>query len=225
VEQALRGSLLVGTAAAFVWGVLSVLLSPCHLGSIPLVVAWLDIQGLTSPRRAFGPAMFFSGGVALSIAGIGVVTALMGRMLGDLGGWINVLVAGLLLLAGLSLMELVPLSLPRANLARARHRGWLGAILLGLLFGAALGPCTFAFMAPVLGATLLAASTNTVASALLLGGYALGHTLTIALAGTFGAAVQGYLEWHGRGRWGRWARRGLGLLLIAVALYLVLWSR
>jgi len=51
----LGGAPAVALAAAFVWGILSMLLSPCHLASIPLVVAagtstglvqrWLDWHG------------------------------------------------------------------------------------------------------------------------------------------------------------------------------------
>jgi hypothetical protein len=42
LSRAVGGAVWVALSAAFVWGVLSILLSPCHLTSIPLIV------GLTS---------------------------------------------------------------------------------------------------------------------------------------------------------------------------------
>ena len=38
IGEAFEGSHAIGLGAAFVWGILSVLLSPCHLASIPLIV-------------------------------------------------------------------------------------------------------------------------------------------------------------------------------------------
>lgn len=38
---------------ALLWGILSVVLSPCHLSSIPLIVGFIDQQGRMSTRRAF----------------------------------------------------------------------------------------------------------------------------------------------------------------------------
>ena len=41
LSQAVEGAPALAMAAAFAWGVLSILLSPCHLASIPLVVGFI----------------------------------------------------------------------------------------------------------------------------------------------------------------------------------------
>ena len=67
--------------------------------------------------------------------------------------------------------------------ARSGHRGATGALLLGLVFGVALGPCTFAFMAPLLGIAFHASGTGGAARGVLLVAlYGLGHAAAIALA-------------------------------------------
>ena len=46
------------------------------------------------------------------------------------------------------------------GLKQTKAKGLLAALILGLLFGIALGPCTFAYMAPVLGIVFQTAQTN-----------------------------------------------------------------
>ena len=93
-----------------------------------------------------------SSGVVLlvSIALIGLLTALAGRMLGDLGSWGNWLVDGIFFVFGLHLWGLVPMSWSGPGTIGVQRKGLHAALLLGLVFGIALGPCTFAFMGPVL---------------------------------------------------------------------------
>jgi cytochrome c-type biogenesis protein len=92
-------------AAAFVWGVLSVALSPCHLSSVPLVVAYVSGGGdLPSGRRALGLSAAFAAGILASIAGIGAATAMAGRMLGDVGRVGTWLVAAVFFAVGLNLL-------------------------------------------------------------------------------------------------------------------------
>src|SRR5512136_1962595 len=98
LSQALDGSPALALGASFIWGILSILLSPCHLASIPLIVGFVDSQGRISTRRAFGISSLFAGGILVTIALIGAITAALGRMMGDIGGFANYLVAGIFFL-------------------------------------------------------------------------------------------------------------------------------
>ncbi|RLB96748.1 MAG: cytochrome C biosynthesis protein, partial [Deltaproteobacteria bacterium] len=61
VNQWMTGGLAVAAAGAFLWGMVSVLFSPCHLASIPLIVAYVGGQGTAvHPRRAAWYAGAFS---------------------------------------------------------------------------------------------------------------------------------------------------------------------
>ena len=53
LTRAVESTPLIAVGAAFMWGVLSIILSPCHLASIPLIVGFIDEQGGISTRRAF----------------------------------------------------------------------------------------------------------------------------------------------------------------------------
>lgn len=215
-------SFLTALAGSFLWGVLSILLSPCHLTSIPLVVGYISQQRSQSAWEAFKISLTFSLGILATIAAIGGITASMGRMMGDIGKWGNYLVAAVFIVVGLYLLEVIQLDFPGIGLMRSSKKGLWGALALGLIFGIALGPCTFAFMAPVLAVTLFAPESSFLKNFMLLALYGVGHCLLIVLAGTFSSVLQRYLKWNERSRGVTIMKKICGLLVIAGAIYLVL---
>ena len=72
LSLAVDGSGWIALLASFCWGVLSILLSPCHLASIPLIVGFIGDQGRMSTGRSFRISILFSIGILASIAAIGI---------------------------------------------------------------------------------------------------------------------------------------------------------
>ena len=196
LSHAVEGAPVIALGASAVWGILSIVLSPCHLASIPLIVGFISGQGRVSTARASGIATLFAVGILLTIAMIGAVTAAAGRMMGDVGRWGNYFVALIFFIVGLHLLGVVPMPWSGPGRVSMKQKGLLAAFLLGLFFGIALGPCTFAFMAPVLGVAFKAAKTNAVYGTSLLLAYGVGHCAVIVLAGTFTEVVQRFLNWN-----------------------------
>jgi cytochrome c-type biogenesis protein len=91
------------------------------------------------------------------------------------------------------------------------------------LFGVALGPCSFAFMAPLLALTFRYGATATAYGALLLALYGIGHAATIAVAGASAPLVQRYLRWTERSGAAARFRQCAGALVIAAGVYF-LWT-
>ena len=218
LTHAIEGTPLLAGLASFIWGILSILLSPCHLASIPLIVGFIDEQGRISTRRAFFISTLFAIGILITIAGIGAITALAGRMLGDIGSYGNYLVAAVFFVVGLHLLGLVPMPWSGPGDVGLKRKGALAAFILGLVFGVALGPCTFAYMAPILGVTFKLASTY---GALLLLLYGLGHCSIIVLAGTFTEVVQHYMNWNEYSKGAGILKKVCGCLVILGGLYLI----
>jgi cytochrome c-type biogenesis protein len=221
LSQAVEGAPLVALAAAAVWGVLSVVLSPCHLASIPLIVGFISGQGRGSPGRAFGIASLFAAGILITIAAIGAITAAAGRMMGDVGRWGNYFVAVIFMVVGLHLLGVIPMPWSGPGQVGMRRKGLLAAFLLGLIFGIALGPCTFAFMAPVLGVVFTAAKTSAVYAASLLLAYGVGHCSVIVAAGTSTELVQRFLNWNERSKGVTVVKCVCGVLVILGAGWLI----
>jgi cytochrome c-type biogenesis protein len=221
LTHAVQGTAWLAVTAAFGWGVLSVLLSPCHLASIPLIVGFIGRQGKTSTRHAFFTSTLFAAGILITIAAIGAITAAVGRMMGDIGRYGNYFVAAIFFIVGLQLLDVIPMPFSGPEQIGMKRKGALAAFILGLVFGIALGPCTFAFMAPMLAVTFKTASTSLVYGIILLAAYAVGHCSVIVVAGTCTELVQRYMNWNEKSK-GAVILRGIcGVLVLLGGLYLI----
>jgi cytochrome c-type biogenesis protein len=222
LSHAVEGSPLLAVAASFAWGVLSIVLSPCHLASIPLIIGFISGQGTEiTTRRAFVLSSLFASGILITIGAIGGITAAAGRMMGDIGVFGNYFVAVIFLVVGLHLLGVFPIPWSAPGRIGTKRQGAAAALLLGLVFGIALGPCTFAYMAPMLAVTFKLASTAPAWGILLLVVYGAGHCSVIVGAGTCTEIVQRYLHWTDRSRGAAILRGGRGILVILGGLYLL----
>lgn len=221
LTHAVEGTPLMAICAAFVWGVLSIILSPCHLASIPLIVGFIDDQGRISTRRAFFISTLFAIGILITIGAIGVITAAAGRMMGDVGRFGNYFVALIFFVVGLHLIGVIPMPWSGPGQVGMKRKGMLAAFIIGLVFGIALGPCTFAYMAPMLGITFKLASTNLAYGVLLLLVYGIGHCSVIILAGTCTELVQRYMNWNEKSKGAIILKKICGVLVLLAGVYLI----
>ncbi len=221
LTHAVESTPLIALSAAFVWGILSILLSPCHLASIPLIVGFIDKQGPTTTRRAFAMSLLFALGILITIGIIGAITAGAGRMMGDVGRYGNYFVAGIFFLVGLHLLDVIPAPWSGPGKVGIQRKGLLAGFLLGLIFGIALGPCTFAYMAPMLAVTFKLSSSNLPYGIALLLAYGLGHCSVIVLAGTSTELVQRYMNWNEKSKGTVILKRVCGILVLIAGLYMI----
>jgi len=222
LSNSMQSNLMIALTASLLWGMLSILLSPCHLASIPLIVAFIGEQGKMSTKRAFWLATSFSLGILATITVIGLITGLLGRMLGDIGSYGNYIVAVIFFIIGLHLLEIIQLPfLGKTNQPAFRKKGLLAAFGLGFIFGIALGPCTFAYMAPMLGIVFTVSTTRLYYGVLLLLFYGIGHCSVIIFAGTFTEIIQNYLNWNESSQGVRIVKKICGVLIILGGMYLI----
>jgi cytochrome c-type biogenesis protein len=221
LTRAVEGTPAVALTAALTWGILSVILSPCHLSSIPLIVGFISGQGRTTPRQAFGISLTFASGILVTIALIGVITASAGRMMGDVGRTGNYVVAAVFFVVGLHLLGVIPMPWSGPGQANVKQKGFLAAFILGLIFGIAVGPCTFAYMAPILVVCFRVAASGLAYAVLLLLLYGIGHCSVIVFAGTSTELVQRYMDWNEGSRALSILKKACGILVLAGGVYMV----
>ncbi len=221
LTHAVESTPLIAIGAAFIWGVLSIILSPCHLASIPLIVGFVDEQGRISTKRAFWVSTLFAVGILITIGAVGAITAAAGRMMGDIGKYGNYFVALILFVVGLHLLGVIPMPWSGPGQVRMKRKGLLAAFILGLVFGIALGPCTFAYMAPILAITFREASKSSLYGILLILVYGIGHCSVIILAGTCTELVQRYMNWNEKSKGAVILKKVCGLLVLLAGIYLV----
>ena len=221
LSHAVEGAPLIALTAAIIWGILSIILSPCHLASIPLIVGFISEQGQVTARRAFWTSTLFAVGILITIAAIGAITAAAGRMMGDVGRWANYFVALIFFGVGLHLLGVIPMPFSGPGQVDMKRKGFLAAFILGLVFGVALGPCTFAYMAPMLAVTFKLAKTAPLYGASLLLAYGVGHCAVIVAAGTSTELVQRFLNWNEQSKGLTVVKIICGILVILGGVWLI----
>jgi cytochrome c-type biogenesis protein len=102
-----------------------------------------------------------------------------------------------------------------------KKKGALAAFILGLVFGIALGPCTFAYMAPIMAIAFREASRSLPYGILLILVYGIGHCSVIVFAGTFTEVVQQYMNWNEKSKGSLIVKKICGILILLGGLYLI----
>jgi hypothetical protein len=192
-QQAVAQNLPWAAAAALLLGVLAVWLSPCHLVGVSLAAAYLQRDACAPGDRILRMALFV-GTVLLATAGVAGLTLALGRLAGDTGLLGIGIAATALLVAGLMLLDAFPLpSLPAPDTV-GRAPGGLTAVVLGVAFALATGPCSLAFIAPlaVLPTDSVDSGSGTVVARSLL--FVVGHALGLLAVLAGGRAVERLLS-------------------------------
>lgn len=219
-SQYIHTSPWLAPVAVFVGGMLTAS-NPCVLAMIPLMMSF--VAGRKDEKASIGRASLYSFvfilGLALTFTALGIVAALAGKIYGDVSGAWNWIVAIVCVLMGLHLAGVMTVPIPSlGGKIQPKTRGYLGALLLGLLFGLVSAPCAGPILVVLL--TYLAGSGASVAwGALLLLIYALGHSVLILIAGTSMGAARTLLENRKTTRTLDILRRSAGLVIVLVGVY------
>ena len=220
INEWITGAIYLAALGCFLWGMVSVLFSPCHLASIPLIVAYVAGQEKAlQPKQAAQYAILFTAGLFITIAVIGMICALLGRMLGDVGSYWQIIVGLVLIWVALGMLGVEKCNLSGSRLQKLNVKGLHGAFLLGLAYGVLSGSCTFGFIAPILAIITVQQQVLTGVMLILL--FALGHCLPIVIAGSSTAAVRRLTEnetWIGSGGF---FRKSAGIVIGLLGIYFI----
>lgn len=195
-------------------------LTPCMLSMLPITIGYIGGYETKSRWQAALQSTWFSLGLATTLAGLGIVAAVVGKVYGQVGFGLPIVVSVIAILMGLNLLEALPLRLPAWGgmdwISKDLPEG-VRSYLIGLTFGLVASPCS----TPVL-ATLLAWISNTkdpVMGSILLLAYAAGYVAPLIVAGTFTASIKKILELR---RWSGWITPASGALLVGFGVFTLL---
>ncbi len=220
VNQWMTGGVLIAAAGCFLWGMISVLFSPCHMASIPLIVSYVAGQNqVLEARQGAKYAAAFTGGLFITIALVGVVCVLLGRMLGEIGPYWTLLVGAILIWVSLDMMGVSGCSMSGGLMSRFKLKGVLGAFALGLAYGLLSGSCTFGFIAPILAFITIQEKIAVGIFYIIL--FGIGHCIPIAVAGSSTALVQRLMENSNFQQGSVWFRKAAGVAIGLFGLYFI----
>jgi len=210
---------LVSVAVIFGAGLLTSL-TPCMLSMIPITVGYIGGYESQGRIQAAAQSLWFAGGLATTLAGLGIGAAIAGRVYGQVGVGLPIIVSIIAILMGLYVLEVLPLRLPSLGgtdwISDTWPRG-IRSYLLGLTFGLVASPCS----TPVL-ATLLAWVSGTqdpLLGSVLLLSYTTGYVAPLILAGTFTASIKKILELR---QWSGWITPASGVILVGFGVFSLL---
>ncbi|GAB4380609.1 MAG: cytochrome c biogenesis protein CcdA [Elainellaceae cyanobacterium] len=203
----------------FVAGLLTSL-TPCMLSMLPITIGYIGGYEAKSRLQAAAQSTWFALGLATTLAVLGIVAAIAGKIYGQVGFGLPIAVSIIAILMGLNLLEALPLQLPNWGsmdwISKELPEG-VRSYLIGLTFGLVASPCS----TPVL-ATLLAWVSTTrdplLGGAMLLS-YTAGYVAPLILAGTFTASIKKLLELR---RWSGWITPASGALLVGFGVFSLL---
>jgi cytochrome c-type biogenesis protein len=217
VALLLQNNPWLAVVAVFFGGVTTAL-NPCVLAMIPLLMSVVaGNRESATVKRSLLFSLFFVLGLAVTFTVLGLISALLGRMFGDIGSFWKYIVAAVCLIMGLQLLGLFKLNFSLSTGVQVHKRGFLGAFLLGLLFGVVSTPCAVPILAVLLA--FVAEKGNVFYGGFLLFVYALGHSALIFVAGTSVGAAKALLESKGLRQAHGLIQKIAGILIIGIGAY------
>lgn len=216
VENQLSHLSIVSVGIILLAGLLTSL-TPCMLSMLPITIGYIGGYETEGKWQGAIQSSWFALGLATTLAILGIVATTIGKVYGQIGTGLPIVVSLIAIAMGLNLLNILPLQLPNLS-----GTDWIGenlprgmrSYLLGLTFGLVASPCS----TPVL-ATLLAWVAST--QDLVLGGslllaYAVGYVAPLIIAGTFTASIKKIIELR---RWSGWINPVSGILLLSFGLF------
>jgi len=193
--------------------------SPCVLAIIPLVIGFVGGYSEGNKKKAIIYSLVFALGLSITFTILGAIASLMGRLFGDVGKFWYYIAGAVAIIMGLYLTGVLHFKLPQPVTLKTKHKGVIGAFLLGLLFGAVSSPCATPVLAVILA--FVATKAKIIYGTSLLFVYAIGHCALIILAGVFTGFVENYAKSKGVSNFSSLTKKISGVLIFLAGLYIL----
>lgn len=222
IADRLSQSPVTAIPVLFAAGVLTSL-TPCIYPMIPITAAIVGGASTgASPRRGRAVALTLSYvfGLSLVYSLLGLLAGLSGTLFGSVSAnpWLLFGMANLLLLAALAMLDVIPVRLPAALVAKSATAGeggrLGGAFLMGAASGLVAAPCSAPVMAAVL--TWVSRTKSATLGFTYLFTFSLGMCTLLVVVGLSSGVVSRLPR---AGAWMLWVKRVFALAMIGTAEY------
>ncbi|UCD30139.1 MAG: cytochrome c biogenesis protein CcdA [Planctomycetota bacterium] len=216
LTDTMQNNVWLAPLAALAGGLLTAA-NPCVLAMVPLMVGYVAGQNVRGVWRSFLLSLTFSIGLTITFAILFMATWAASSVLR--AAWWTYVASAVCLLMGLHLLGVLSFQIPAPKGIKPSQRGFVGAFLLGMLFGLVSLPCA----GPILMALLAVIPLKgAVFGGTLLIAYSLGHCGLILVGGTSMGLVQRMADSKGWNRLINVLRRLAGALIVFVGIILLL---
>jgi cytochrome c-type biogenesis protein len=224
IQATLPGTLSHSPAAAlvtlFAAGV-ATSLTPCIYPMIPITAGIIASSGGAgaSRGRTVRLTLTYAAGLATVYAALGLVAGLTGTLFGTVSAspWARVAIGNLLVVFGLAMLDVIPVSTPRGIAAwagRIAGGSYPGVFALGATSGVVAAPCGAPAFAAVL--TWVGTTGSGVLGFLYLLAFSIGMTTLLVLVGLSSGFLAALPK---SGPWLVWIKKGAGVVMLLMAEY------
>ncbi len=223
IATRLSDSPVLAIVLLFAAGVLTSL-TPCIYPMIPITAAIVGGQsvGDTKPpkSRTVFLTLAYVAGLAIVYATLGVIAGVTGTIFGTISTnpWLYFTMANVLLVAALSMLDVIPITLPASLVQRASTAGTAGrasgAFVMGAVSGLVAAPCGAPVMAAVL--TWVTTTQRAVLGFVYLLSFSIGMCALLVAVGLFSGTISRLPR---AGAWMVWIKKSFAVVMIGVAEY------
>jgi cytochrome c-type biogenesis protein len=196
-------------------------LTPCIYPMIPITAGILSgtTAGGASRSRTARLTLTYATGLALFYAVLGLIAGLSGTLFGTVSAspWARLAIGNLLLVFGLAMLDVVPVSAPQRLMRWAAGLGggsYPAVFLLGATSGLVAAPCGAPAFAAVL--TWVATTRSGLLGFVYLFVFSLGMTALLVVVGLFSGSLAALPR---AGQWMVWVKKLSGVALLGMAEY------
>ncbi len=217
ISELIVNSTWVAPLLALVAGILTSF-TPCALSSVPLIVGYVGGTGERTTKKALSLSLTFALGSAITFTVLGVVATMAGSLIGTSASWWYIALGVLMMLMALQtwgLYEIIPSSY---LVSKNKIKGYLGALIAGILGGIFSSPCS----TPVLIALLavVASQGSMLWGILLLLLYSIGHGILAVVCGTSVGFVQKLSQNEKYGKLSNGLKIVMGIMMTLIGFYM-----
>jgi len=202
-------ALLAGMLASFL---------PCSLSSIPLIIGYVGGTGQKDTKTAFRLSLTFALGTAVTFTALGVIASIAGKMIGSASSWWYLALGVLMVLMALQTWEVFEIIPSSYLVSKNKKKGYLGALLAGILGGIFSSPCSTPVLIALLA--LVAGKGSILWGIVLLLFYSVGHGILAVTVGTSIGLVKKLTSSEKYGKVSTILRIVMGTLILLIGFYM-----
>lgn len=192
--------------------------TPCALSSVPLIIGYVGGYAGDDTKKAFRYSLVFCVGLAITFTALGTAASLMGRLLQTAGSWWYIVLGVLMALMALQTFEIINIIPQSAVMNKNKKKGYIGAVLMGMLGGLFASPCATPVLIALL--TIVAQQGNLLWGIVLLLVYSAGHSVLIMIAGTSVGFVKKLSASEKYGKYSKVYKVVMGSVILLLAFYM-----
>lgn len=220
LAKMIQSNSIISLFIVFVAGILTSL-TPCSLSSIPLIMGYVKGSGEDDLKKSFALSVIFVFGMSLTFISIGIISSLIGRLVGVLPPYVYIILGLFLILMAIQSWGLYYFLKPLNLGNKSKSKSYMGAFISGILAGFFASPCATPVMFALITMVISKASLNLLWSILLFIMFAIGHSLVTLIAGTWSASLNKFLRDEKYHKMARIVEIVLGTMIFILGVYFI----